>query len=216
MKRNVSHSRVCDQWPSVLRLTSCWFSRRRSPWIRDILDMDQEPAAKDVTLNTNRKLNGLEFKEVKWQYCWYINPLQYFPWLFAWIIRIKDLSASLNDTFKYYVHMLNEIFILQGYRLEARDHLGDKWWDAKIVEVDHEGCEVLVHFQGWNGRHDEWIKMDSPRLQPLHRRSRSVTSDSSRGHSDSQLACMLFPVSVSFSLDFPSLQPHCLLPLYVY
>ena len=25
---------------------------------------------------------------------------------------------------------------------------------------------------GWNGRHDEWIKMDSPRLQPLHRRSR--------------------------------------------
>lgn len=90
--------------------------------------MDQEPAAKDVTLNTNRKLNGLEFKE--------------------------------------------------GYRLEARDHLGDKWWDAKIVEVDHEGCEVLVHFQGWNGRHDEWIKMDSPRLQPLHRRSRLVTSDS--------------------------------------
>ena len=111
--------------------------------------------------------------------------------------------------------MLNEIFVLQGYRLEARDHLGDKWWDAKIVEVDHEGCEVLVHFQGWNGRHDEWIKMDSPRLQPLHRRSRSVTSDSSRGHSDSQLACMLFPVSVSFSLDFPSLQPHCLLPLYL-
>ena len=61
---------------------------------------------------------------------------------------------------------------LQGTRLEARDHLGDKWWDAKIVEVDHEGSEVLVHFQGWNERHDEWIKMDSPRLQPLHRRSR--------------------------------------------
>lgn len=62
--------------------------------------------------------------------------------------------------------------MLQGSRLEARDHLGDKWWEAKIVEVDHEGSEVLVHFQGWNGRHDEWIKMDSPRLQPLHRRSR--------------------------------------------
>ena len=64
MKINVSFSAVCDLCPSTMKLTSCWFCRRLSPWIRDILDMDQEPAANDVTLNTNRKLNGLEFKEV--------------------------------------------------------------------------------------------------------------------------------------------------------
>ena len=64
---------------------------------------------------------------------------------------------------------------MQGTRLEARDHAGDRWWDAKVLEVDHEGSEVLVHFAGWNGRHDEWIAMDSPRLQappPTPRRSR--------------------------------------------
>jgi len=54
--------------------------------------------------------------------------------------------------------------------------MGERWWEAKVLEVDTEGSEVLVHFTGWNGRHDEWIKMDSPRLQPLHRRSRRFSS----------------------------------------
>jgi len=64
----------------------------------------------------------------------------------------------------------------EGCRLEAKDHMGERWWEAKVLEVDTEGSEVLVHFTGWNGRHDEWIKMDSPRLQPLHRRSRRFSS----------------------------------------
>eukprot|EP00092_Neocalanus_flemingeri_P040320 GFUD01043915.1.p1 GENE.GFUD01043915.1~~GFUD01043915.1.p1 ORF type:complete len:1327 (+),score=371.71 GFUD01043915.1:99-4079(+) len=61
--------------------------------------------------------------------------------------------------------------------------MGERWWEAKVLEVDTEGCEVLVHFTGsagWNGRHDEWIKMDSPRLQPLHRRSRRFSSGPSQ------------------------------------
>ena len=53
---------------------------------------------------------------------------------------------------------------------------------GQVLEVDNEGAEVLVHFAGWNGRHDEWIKMDSPRLQPYTRRSsrrRQSTGDNS-------------------------------------
>ena len=62
---------------------------------------------------------------------------------------------------------------------------------AQVLEVDNEGAEVLVHFAGWNGRHDEWIKMDSPRLQPYTRRSsrrRQSTGDNSgsEGWSDSE------------------------------
>jgi len=70
----------------------------------------------------------------------------------------------------------------EGARLEAKDHMGEQWWEAKVLEVDNEGAEVLVHFAGWNGRHDEWIKMDSPRLQPYTRRSsrrRQSTGDNS-------------------------------------
>jgi len=80
----------------------------------------------------------------------------------------------------------------EGCRLEAKDHMGERWWEAKVLEVDHEGCEVLVHFTGWNGRHDEWIKMDSPRLQPLHRRSRRFSSGP--GHESEQTPPPPLPV----------------------
>ena len=45
-------------------------------------------------------------------------------------------------------HISFSLFLLQGCRLEAKDHLGDKWWEAKVVEMDQEGNEVLVHFTG--------------------------------------------------------------------
>jgi len=66
----------------------------------------------------------------------------------------------------------------EGTKLEAKDHAGDKWFEAKVLEVDADGHEVLVHFIGWNQRHDEWIKMDSPRLQPFNRSSRRHSSGS--------------------------------------
>jgi len=41
-----------------------------------------------------------------------------------------------------------------------------QWFPAKIVQVDKGKKEVLVHFQNWSARFDEWIKMDSNRLRP--------------------------------------------------
>ena len=64
---------------------------------------------------------------------------------------------------------------------------------AQVLEVDNKGAEVLVHFAGWNGRHDDWIKMDSPRLQPYTRRSsrrRQSTGDNSGSEGESR--CRLF------------------------
>ena len=52
-----------------------------------------------------------------------------------------------------------------GSLIEARD-FADNWFPSKIVEVDAEGGEVLVHFQNWSSRYDEWISMDSARLRP--------------------------------------------------
>ena len=44
---------------------------------------------------------------------------------------------------------------------------------AKICRVDVKERKVLIHFEGWNHRYDEWISFDSERLrpharQPLH------------------------------------------------
>jgi PHD finger protein 20 len=53
-----------------------------------------------------------------------------------------------------------------GSLLEARD-FNNEWFSAKVVEVDCDEREVLVHFQKWSSRYDEWISMDSARLRPV-------------------------------------------------
>lgn len=55
---------------------------------------------------------------------------------------------------------------IPGSMLEARD-FNNEWFSAKIVEVDQEDREVLVHFQNWSSRYDEWISMESARLRPV-------------------------------------------------
>jgi len=60
-----------------------------------------------------------------------------------------------------------------GSLLEARD-FSNEWFPAKVVEVDWEDREVLVHFQNWSSRYDEWICMDSARLQPINHQSEKI------------------------------------------
>nr|CAD7257097.1 unnamed protein product [Timema shepardi] len=52
-----------------------------------------------------------------------------------------------------------------GLRLEAKDLGNDKWYGVKVVEVDWVEEDVLIHFEKWSQRYDEWISMDSPRLR---------------------------------------------------
>ena len=40
-------------------------------------------------------------------------------------------------------------------------------YPAKIMEVDDRDMTVLIHFDGWNQRYDEWVKMTSDQLRPL-------------------------------------------------
>ncbi|XP_011343057.1 PHD finger protein 20 isoform X2 [Ooceraea biroi] len=53
-----------------------------------------------------------------------------------------------------------------GAKLEAKD-FNDKWYSAKVVETDWDEREVLIHFDKWSSRFDEWIPMDSSRLRVL-------------------------------------------------
>ena len=46
-----------------------------------------------------------------------------------------------------------------------------KWYPAKVVEVDDSDNTVLIHFDGWNQRYDEWLDMDSERIRPMTRHS---------------------------------------------
>lgn len=55
-----------------------------------------------------------------------------------------------------------------GARLEAQDYL-QKWYPSKIEKIDYEEEKMLVHFERWSSRYDEWIHWDSSRLRPLER-----------------------------------------------
>ena len=55
-----------------------------------------------------------------------------------------------------------------GIRIEAKDFDG-KWYPAKVSDVDWTENEILVHFENWNTKFDEWIPMDSSRLRPLQK-----------------------------------------------
>ncbi|XP_055995394.1 PHD finger protein 20-like protein 1 isoform X3 [Ostrea edulis] len=46
-----------------------------------------------------------------------------------------------------------------------------KWYQAKIVDIDEEELMVMIHFDGWNQRYDEWILMNSEKLRPKTRHS---------------------------------------------
>lgn len=46
-------------------------------------------------------------------------------------------------------------------------------YSAKICRVDEKEKKVLIHFEGWNHRYDEWIAFDSERLRP-HARQHSL------------------------------------------
>uniref|UniRef100_T1IXS7 C2H2-type domain-containing protein n=1 Tax=Strigamia maritima TaxID=126957 RepID=T1IXS7_STRMM len=57
-----------------------------------------------------------------------------------------------------------------GGRLEACDFMSN-WYASKIVNLDWNEKEVLIHFEGWSSRFDEWVSMDSHRLRPITRTS---------------------------------------------
>uniref|UniRef100_A0A8C9RJH4 PHD finger protein 20 like 1 n=1 Tax=Scleropages formosus TaxID=113540 RepID=A0A8C9RJH4_SCLFO len=55
-----------------------------------------------------------------------------------------------------------------GAKIEAQDYL-HKWYPSHIEKIDYEEGKMLVHFDRWSHRYDEWIYWDSSRLRPLQR-----------------------------------------------
>ncbi|XP_071488116.1 uncharacterized protein [Diadema antillarum] len=57
-----------------------------------------------------------------------------------------------------------------GFKLEAMDYL-NKWYLAKIVQVNEETSQILIHFEGWNSRYDEWVHYSTPKIRSVVRTS---------------------------------------------
>lgn len=50
-----------------------------------------------------------------------------------------------------------------GTHISAQDYVG-KWMTARVVDKDETHGRVLVHFNGWNKKFDEWIDVKAFRL----------------------------------------------------
>lgn len=48
-------------------------------------------------------------------------------------------------------------------------------YPARIVAVDERNASVLLHFNGWSSRFDEWIDMKSHRLKATPQTKDSTT-----------------------------------------
>lgn len=56
----------------------------------------------------------------------------------------------------------------EGAKVEAQDYL-KKWYPSRIEKLDYEEGKMLVHFERWSHRYDEWISWDSSRVRALER-----------------------------------------------
>ncbi|KAK2576180.1 hypothetical protein KPH14_007497 [Odynerus spinipes] len=74
----------------------------------------------------------------------------------------KDFDKA--DDLKTKVLSRDSLKFFPGAKLEAKD-FNEKWYSAKVVETDWVEREVLIHFDKWSARFDEWIPMDSSRLR---------------------------------------------------
>ncbi|XP_037801206.1 uncharacterized protein LOC119596129 isoform X3 [Penaeus monodon] len=63
------------------------------------------------------------------------------------------------------------IDFVPGARLEVLDTRDNNWYQCKVVEVDWGELDILVHYERWSNRFDEWLKMDSTRIRPVVRSS---------------------------------------------
>nr|XP_033340930.1 PHD finger protein 20 [Megalopta genalis] len=96
--------------------------------------------------------------------------------------ELKNIKIDDDKTFdkpeelKTKVLSRDGLKFFPGAKLEAKD-FNDKWYSAKVVETDWDEREVLIHFDKWSSRFDEWIPMDSSRLRVLQTQSNEQTWD---------------------------------------
>ncbi|CAF3683799.1 unnamed protein product [Rotaria sp. Silwood1] len=67
---------------------------------------------------------------------------------------IDYISTNRNTQLTYEDITINDI-LLVTWGIQ-----GTKQYPARCIEKNDEKKEVLVHYTGWNSRHDEWIKLD--------------------------------------------------------
>jgi len=81
-----------------------------------------------------------------------------------------------------------------GQWVDALDTVG-QWLEAVIMDISPDGSRVLIHYNGWTQRWDEWIDAYSQRLVPF------------RTHTLHSLGRRMLPVPMVIPADAPAPPP---------
>lgn len=113
--------------------------------------------------------------------------------------RIEAISQSLTTIESLVESRFNVCrrSLVIGQWVDVRDTV-DQWLEAQILAVQDsgDGQTVLVHYNGWPSRWDEWIQTNSPRIQPL------------RTHTFQALDSDIASPSPVIKPDFPGIVPR--------
>jgi PHD finger protein 20 len=105
--------------------------------------------------------------------------------------EVIDTESSKEETEdekeKIRANMNGPINFAINSRIEALDN-NNTWYPARVVEEDYEENEVLIHFEKFSSKYDEWICMDSPRLRPLQSSTSSSSQSSTKKSQPEQYA----------------------------
>lgn len=92
----------------------------------------------------------------------------------VWIVSILQRKHLYKDIIKYILTYMECVSLKRclfkiGRRLDVRDTVRN--WVVAIV-LNIRGNSVLIHYEQWGNKWDEWIEIDSngysPRIAPLH------------------------------------------------
>ena len=72
----------------------------------------------------------------------------------------------------------------------------EQWLEGRVLAVNAEAGLVLIHYNGWPARWDEWLPASSPRLAPFRTHTRHLT-----------LPWASSPLPVCMNTDSPSMGP---------
>lgn len=84
------------------------------------------------------------------------------------VVLSPGQSTTIEQKTKVIDTATGPITFAPNTRIEALD-FNQKWSPAQIIEVDYEENEVLVHFEKYPNKYDEWICMNSNTLRALRK-----------------------------------------------
>jgi len=118
--------------------------------------------------------------------------------------RLAPLHSHSNKRRKRRRTLRNWRDFEHGDMIDGQDSI-QHWYEAVVVDVNHEEDLVYIHFEGWPIMWDEWLPVDSERLAPL--RTHSVIK---RNQPTEQRLILTPRVGTFVSNDSPPTTPNTL------